>query len=127
MLIVGERRISDFSVPSVPRAWNSTHGFCEEIVVSRKHLHLKYTKLAFDRIQFIPDPAFTDDQHEAGCKFTFDFSKVYWNSRLSHEHDRLVSQFFQPGQVIADVMAGLYYRSCSSPSTWCSQGLDRFP
>jgi hypothetical protein len=22
MLIVGERRISDFSVPSVPRAWN---------------------------------------------------------------------------------------------------------
>jgi tRNA (guanine37-N1)-methyltransferase len=55
----------------------------------------------------VTDPAFTDDQHEAGCKFTFDFSKVYWNSRLSHEHDRLVSQFFQPGQVIADVMAGV--------------------
>lgn len=46
-------------------------------------------------------------QHEAGCKFTFDFSKVYWNSRLSHEHDRLVSQYFQPGQVVADVMAGV--------------------
>ncbi|KAJ9114373.1 hypothetical protein QFC20_001516 [Naganishia adeliensis] len=47
------------------------------------------------------------EAHEAGCKFTFDFSKVYWNSRLSHEHDRLVSQYFQPGQVVADVMAGV--------------------
>lgn len=45
-------------------------------------------------------------QRESECKFTFDFSKVYWNSRLGHEHERLVDQF-RPGQVIADVMAGV--------------------
>ncbi|KAJ9107929.1 hypothetical protein QFC19_002672 [Naganishia cerealis] len=47
------------------------------------------------------------EAHEGGCKFTFDFSKVYWNSRLSHEHNRLVTEYFQPGQVVADVMAGV--------------------
>ncbi|KAL7409482.1 Met-10+ like-protein-domain-containing protein [Mrakia frigida] len=43
---------------------------------------------------------------ESGCKFTFDFSTVYWNSRLSTEHDRLIS-LFQPGQLVADVFAGV--------------------
>jgi hypothetical protein len=46
-------------------------------------------------------------QHESGCRFTFDFSTVYWNSRLQTEHERLVQQWFEPGQVIADVMAGV--------------------
>lgn len=38
--------------------------------------------------------------------FTFDFTKVYWNSRLHTEHDRLV-QLFSPDDVIADVFAGV--------------------
>ena len=46
------------------------------------------------------------EQRESDCKFTFDFSKVYWNSRLGSEHERLVHRF-EPGQVIADVMAGV--------------------
>lgn len=33
------------------------------------------------------------EQHESGCRFQFDFAKVYWNSRLHTEHDRLVSRF----------------------------------
>ena len=33
-------------------------------------------------------------------------AQVYWNSRLEHEHKRLVSEF-RPGQVIVDVMAGI--------------------
>lgn len=45
-------------------------------------------------------------QSESDCHFTLDFSSVYWNSRLAHEHDRLVN-LFQPGEVIADVMAGV--------------------
>ncbi|KAL8826697.1 MAG: hypothetical protein Q9191_003644 [Dirinaria sp. TL-2023a] len=43
---------------------------------------------------------------EQNCLFRFDYSKVYWNSRLSTEHRRLVD-LFQPGEVVCDVMAGV--------------------
>lgn len=43
---------------------------------------------------------------ENECRFRFDFSKVYWNSRLQGEHERLVN-LFRPGQVICDMMAGV--------------------
>lgn len=46
------------------------------------------------------------EQHESGCRFRFDFSKVYWNSRLHTEHDRLVSMFNE-GEAVCDVMAGV--------------------
>jgi tRNA (guanine37-N1)-methyltransferase len=46
------------------------------------------------------------EQHESGCIFRFDFSKVYWNSRLHTEHARLVD-LFQPGEAVCDVMAGV--------------------
>lgn len=46
------------------------------------------------------------EQSESGCKFKFDFSKVYWNSRLSTEHERLINQF-QPHEVVGDVFAGV--------------------
>ncbi|KAH6997589.1 Met-10+ like-protein-domain-containing protein [Ilyonectria sp. MPI-CAGE-AT-0026] len=44
--------------------------------------------------------------NEAGCVFKFDYSKVYWNSKLDTEHKRITS-FFKPGEVVADVMAGI--------------------
>lgn len=43
---------------------------------------------------------------ELGCFFRFDYSKVYWNSRLNTEHGRLVSAF-NPGDAVCDVMAGV--------------------
>ncbi|SCU98269.1 LAFA_0G16732g1_1 [Lachancea sp. 'fantastica'] len=46
------------------------------------------------------------EQRESNCKFKFDFSKVYWNSRLHTEHDRLI-QKFKPGQCVGDVFAGV--------------------
>lgn len=49
---------------------------------------------------------FVAEQHESGCRFRFDFSKVYWNSRLHTEHERLVS-LFQEGDAVCDVMAGV--------------------
>ncbi|CAK9441296.1 uncharacterized protein LODBEIA_P51650 [Lodderomyces beijingensis] len=52
------------------------------------------------------EPNYEVEQHESGCKFKFDFSKVYWNSRLSTEHERLVAKF-APGEVVGDVMAGV--------------------
>ncbi|KAJ3094785.1 tRNA(m(1)G37)methyltransferase [Physocladia obscura] len=43
---------------------------------------------------------------ESNCKFRFDFSRVYWNSCLQTEHDRLV-QLFAKGETVCDVMAGV--------------------
>lgn len=45
-------------------------------------------------------------QSESDCRFTFDFTKVYWNSRLQTEHTRLV-QLFNSNDVVADVFAGV--------------------
>ena len=41
-----------------------------------------------------------------GCIFEFDFSKVYWNSRLQTEHSRLV-EFFSSDDVVCDMFAGV--------------------
>ncbi|KAL5121397.1 tRNA(m(1)G37)methyltransferase [Pleosporales sp. CAS-2024a] len=43
---------------------------------------------------------------EQGCTFKFDFAKVYWNTRLHTEHERLCS-LFREGEAICDVMAGV--------------------
>ncbi|RKP03817.1 hypothetical protein CXG81DRAFT_23514 [Caulochytrium protostelioides] len=53
------------------------------------------------------DDDFLTTVREDQVKFQFDFSRVYWNSRLQGEHHRLVSRHFQKGQAIADVMAGV--------------------
>jgi tRNA (guanine37-N1)-methyltransferase len=49
---------------------------------------------------------FVVSQKESGCIFTFDFQKVYWNSRLATEHERLINSF-KTGEVVFDVMAGV--------------------
>ncbi|KAK1266611.1 tRNA (guanine(37)-N1)-methyltransferase 2 [Acorus gramineus] len=41
-----------------------------------------------------------------GATFKLDYSLVYWNSRLEHEHIRLVSQF-RAGETICDMFAGV--------------------
>lgn len=43
---------------------------------------------------------------ENACLFKFDYSKVYWNSKLEKEHTRLV-RMFKPGEVVCDLMAGI--------------------
>ncbi|KAK2882541.1 hypothetical protein FQN49_000268 [Arthroderma sp. PD_2] len=45
-------------------------------------------------------------QNDQGCEFSFDYSKVYWNSRLGNEHAYLVSRFNE-GEAVCDVMAGV--------------------
>ncbi|THH30246.1 hypothetical protein EUX98_g3942 [Antrodiella citrinella] len=49
---------------------------------------------------------FVVEQSESTCTFRFDFSEVYWNSRLHTEHGRLVDTF-RPEDVVADVFAGI--------------------
>ncbi|KAJ2894356.1 tRNA(m(1)G37)methyltransferase [Coemansia aciculifera] len=43
---------------------------------------------------------------ENDCVFRFDYSKVYWNSRLHPEHERLIGKFAN-GSSVCDVMAGV--------------------
>ncbi|CAB4069631.1 TRM5 [Lepeophtheirus salmonis] len=43
---------------------------------------------------------------ESGVKFKFDFSNVYWNPRLSTEHDR-ITEMIQSSDVVVDVFAGV--------------------
>ena len=52
------------------------------------------------------DPSLEVEVREQNCSFRFDYSKVYWNTRLSTEHERVVSKF-QPGEAVCDVMAGV--------------------
>ncbi|XP_071163743.1 tRNA (guanine(37)-N(1))-methyltransferase-like [Mytilus edulis] len=43
---------------------------------------------------------------EHGFTFEFDFSKVYWNPRLSSEHQRVVKEI-KEGDIVYDVFAGV--------------------
>lgn len=52
------------------------------------------------------DPSLNVELVEQGCRFRFNFAKVYWNSRLNTEHERLVN-LFEPGSAVCDVMAGI--------------------
>ncbi|XP_063620998.1 tRNA (guanine(37)-N1)-methyltransferase [Cydia splendana] len=43
---------------------------------------------------------------ENQCNFMFNFSKVYWNSRLGQEHERILG-FVKPGDVLFDIFCGV--------------------
>ncbi|KFP23934.1 tRNA (guanine(37)-N1)-methyltransferase, partial [Colius striatus] len=43
---------------------------------------------------------------ENNLEYELDFSKVYWNPRLSTEHGRIV-ELLQPGDILCDVFAGI--------------------
>ncbi|WVQ74329.1 hypothetical protein IAR50_003928 [Cryptococcus sp. DSM 104548] len=66
------------------------------------HAQFRY----FDMEVIAGDDDYLTTANESGCSFTFDFSKVYWNSRLHHEHERLIA-LFPPQSLVADVMAGV--------------------
>lgn len=43
---------------------------------------------------------------ECGSIFRFNYAKVFWNSKLQTEHDRLIGHF-KPGEAVCDAMAGV--------------------
>lgn len=45
--------------------------------------------------------------HESRAIFCFDYAQVYWNSRLQHEHARIVASFDATCDVVCDMMAGV--------------------
>ena len=52
------------------------------------------------------EPNLEVEVREASSVFRFDYSKVFWNSRLGTEHQRLVDKFM-PGEAVCDAMAGV--------------------
>ncbi|WVN90897.1 tRNA (guanine(37)-N1)-methyltransferase [Cryptococcus depauperatus CBS 7841] len=66
------------------------------------HAQFRY----FDMEVIAGDEDYITTVNESNCTFTFNFSNVYWNSRLHHEHERLI-KLFSPGCLVADVMAGV--------------------
>jgi len=52
-----------------------------------------------------------------GATFEFDFRKVYWNSRLQHEHDVLVDKIIAPAAPAAAAAASSVASSASSSSS----------
>ena len=60
----------------------------------------------FDYEVLAGDPDLNVEIREEDCIFHFDYSKVYWNSRLNTEHRRVID-LFQPGEAVCDVMAGV--------------------
>ncbi|KAF8426316.1 Met-10+ like-protein-domain-containing protein [Tirmania nivea] len=60
----------------------------------------------FDMEILAGEPKTEVEAFESGCRFRFDFAKVYWNSRLETEHNRIIKTF-KEGEAVADVMAGV--------------------
>ena len=52
------------------------------------------------------EPKFETEVRLTGLRFQLDFSKVYWNTRLEHEHEAL-TQLFTEGSIVADAMCGI--------------------
>ena len=81
--------------PTIKTAINKT----ETLGIKNEYRVLDYEVIA-------GEPNLNVEVREAGSTFRFDYSKVFWNTRLGTEHDRLV-QKFQPGEAVCDVMAGV--------------------
>ena len=52
------------------------------------------------------EPDFVAQVKENNCIFKFDFSAVYWNSRLCTEHERII-KILPEGSILFDVFAGV--------------------
>lgn len=89
--IIGEIILSKY--PNIKTVVNKTNNIISEF-------------RTFEMEILAGDDNFIVTQKESGCKFTFDFSKVYWNSRLATEHERLINSF-KPNEAICDVMGGV--------------------
>lgn len=76
------------------------------VVTKINILENKFRNLDLEILAGDASTGFIVEVRENECKFKLDFSKVYWNPRLSTEHQRLVD-LVQRGDVIFDVFGGV--------------------
>ena len=77
---------------------------CKTVVNKSATIDNTYRNFQFELL--CGESAYQVETKENGVYFQFDFSKVYWNPRLSTEHERIV-QILKPGDVLYDVFAGV--------------------
>lgn len=77
---------------------------CRTVVTKAKSIDNTYR--TFEMELLCGEPDYRVSVKENGILFDFDFSAVYWNSRLSSEHERIV-QMLNSGDVLYDIMAGV--------------------
>lgn len=57
--------------------------------------------------QLSDDELMVVNVNENKCRFRLDFSKVYWNSRLSTEHERFLEKLNKKHDIVFDLFAGV--------------------
>ncbi|XP_060534194.1 tRNA (guanine(37)-N1)-methyltransferase isoform X2 [Cylas formicarius] len=77
---------------------------CKSVVNKVNEIDSTYRNFQMEVL--IGEPNMLTVVKENGCNFEFDFSKVYWNSRLSTEHERIV-KMLSPGDIVFDLFAGV--------------------
>ncbi|KAJ8981968.1 hypothetical protein NQ317_002142 [Molorchus minor] len=83
--------------------YDKVHG-CKSVVNKTNMIDNTYRNFKMEVLKGDDDMLTT--VKENGCTFKFDFSKVYWNSRLCTEHERIVNKV-NSGDVVFDVFAGV--------------------
>lgn len=76
------------------------------VVTKTGTIETKFRTFPMEVIGGDKDASLVTEVKENGCRFVFDFSKVYWNSRLHTEHTRIIAEFGKTER-ICDVMAGV--------------------
>uniref|UniRef100_A0A182IV32 tRNA (guanine(37)-N1)-methyltransferase n=1 Tax=Anopheles atroparvus TaxID=41427 RepID=A0A182IV32_ANOAO len=77
---------------------------CRTVV--NKSVSIDNTYRNFQMELLCGDPDYQVSVKENGCAFKFDFSKVYWNPRLSTEHEKLVKMLTR-NDILYDLYAGV--------------------
>ncbi|XP_037044142.1 tRNA (guanine(37)-N1)-methyltransferase-like [Bradysia coprophila] len=77
---------------------------CRTVINKSQTIDNTYRNFQFELL--CGDSDFKATVRENGIEFEFDFSTVYWNPRLSTEHERIV-KLLRHGDVLYDVFAGV--------------------
>ena len=76
------------------------------VVTKTNTIDNKFRNLDLEILAGDPSLGFDVTVKENTCSFKLDFSKVYWNPRLSTEHERIVD-LVKRGDIVFDVFAGV--------------------
>ncbi|KAK5977937.1 tRNA (guanine(37)-N1)-methyltransferase [Trichostrongylus colubriformis] len=77
---------------------------CRTVVNKIDSIKSEYRNFELDLLA--GDDDYVTETLEAGVRYRLDFSKVFWNSRLSHEHERVV-KLFDSCSLVYDACAGV--------------------